>query len=189
MNITKCVRNDIVFVAPKARLSVETVADYTTVLDRLLEAGSTKIVLDLGDVPSIDGGGLGGLVQSYLAVKRRKGRIVLIRVGTRNKTVLVITKLVTVFEIYENEEEAERSFLPGGGGGVMRASVRLASPRAPTLRRSVLHRAAGGRAQPGLTSVVEPRGECDPASNTPVTAPRTSLTKSVVEGTREWLKS
>jgi len=61
-------------------------------------------------VPYIDSGGLGQIVASYGSVKRAGGTVKLLNVNSRNHDLLSITRLVTLFETFDSEAEAVRSF-------------------------------------------------------------------------------
>jgi anti-sigma B factor antagonist len=71
---------------------------------------SSQIVLDLGDVTYIDSGGLGTLVALYASARKIGGDIRLARVGRRANEVLQMTKLVTLFEVFDKTENAIASF-------------------------------------------------------------------------------
>jgi steroid delta-isomerase-like uncharacterized protein len=71
---------------------------------------SRHIVLDLGEVTHIDSGGLGTLVGLYVSARRFGGNIKLAKVGGHANEVLQITKLVTVFEVFDKTEDAVASF-------------------------------------------------------------------------------
>jgi anti-sigma B factor antagonist len=73
---------------------------------------SSQIVLDLGDVTYIDSGGLGTLVALYASARKTGGDIRLARVGVgrRANEVLQMTKLVTLFEVFDKTENAIASF-------------------------------------------------------------------------------
>jgi anti-sigma B factor antagonist len=77
---------------------------------RLVEGGKTKILLNLGEVPYVDSAGLGEIVRCYTTVKTKGGHLKLINLTKKIKDLLSITKLLTVFETYESEEEAIKSF-------------------------------------------------------------------------------
>ena len=79
---------------------------------------SHQIVLDLGDVTYIDSGGLGTLVGLYASARKIGGDIKLARVGRRAKEVLQITKLVTLFEVFDKAEDAVASFKKPAAGRV-----------------------------------------------------------------------
>ncbi|MGD0647695.1 MAG: STAS domain-containing protein [Acidobacteriaceae bacterium] len=77
---------------------------------KLLADGSKKIVLNLGDVNYIDSSGLGELVSAYTAVKNAGGELKLLNLTSKVRDLLVITKLVTVFDVKEDEASAVSSF-------------------------------------------------------------------------------
>jgi anti-sigma B factor antagonist len=72
--------------------------------------GRRKIVLNLADVPYIDSAGLGEIVRTYTTVSRQGGQMKLLNLTKRITDLLSITKLLTVFETYDNEADAVRSF-------------------------------------------------------------------------------
>ena len=76
----------------------------------LLQQGHNKLVLDLSHVSYVDSAGLGELVQAYATTKNRGGSLKLHGVGKRLRDLLVVTKLLTVFDTYESEAEALASF-------------------------------------------------------------------------------
>ena len=76
----------------------------------MVEAGHNKLLIDLTEVPYVDSAGLGELVRTYTAVNRSGGQLKLLGLAKRIKDVLALTKLLTVFEIFETEEEALDSF-------------------------------------------------------------------------------
>ena len=77
---------------------------------RLVDSGKTKILLNLADVPYVDSAGLGEIVRCYTTVSRKDGKLKLLNLTKRIHDLLSITKLLTVFETYENEEDAVKSF-------------------------------------------------------------------------------
>jgi anti-sigma B factor antagonist len=76
----------------------------------LLQQGQRKLVLDLGNVSYVDSAGLGQLVQIHATAKSKGGSMRLVNVTKRLKDLLVVTKLVTVFDSYDSEAEALASF-------------------------------------------------------------------------------
>lgn len=76
----------------------------------LLQQGRTKIVLDLGNVSYVDSAGLGQLVQVYATTKKMGGAMKLLGLTKRLKDLLVLTKLLTVFESHDTEADAVASF-------------------------------------------------------------------------------
>ena len=79
-------------------------------VNSLISQQRTHIVLNLKNVPYIDSGGLGQLVASYGSVMKTGGAMKLLNVSSRNHDLLSITRLVTVFETFDSEAEAVRSF-------------------------------------------------------------------------------
>ncbi len=75
-----------------------------------LSAGSKKILLNLAEVNYIDSAGLGELVSAYTTVKNAGGDLKLLGLTKKVKDLLVITKLLTVFDVKETEKEAIASF-------------------------------------------------------------------------------
>ena len=79
-------------------------------INSLLSQVRANIVVNLEHVPYIDSGGLGQLVASYGSVMRGGGALKLLNVGSRNHDLLSITHLVRVFESFDSEADAVRSF-------------------------------------------------------------------------------
>jgi anti-sigma B factor antagonist len=78
-----------------------------------LLAQNSRIVLNLADITYIDSGGLGTLVALYTTARNAGGSIKLAQLTQRVGDLLQVTKLLTVFEVYETEEEAVQSFRKG----------------------------------------------------------------------------
>lgn len=76
----------------------------------LIAQGRRQIVFDFRGTPYIDSSGLGELVRSYTAVSRQRGRVVLARLSKRIEDLLAVTKLLTVWEVYDTVESAVQSF-------------------------------------------------------------------------------
>ncbi len=79
-------------------------------IDELIERSETKLLLNLANVPYMDSGGLGEIVRSYTTVKRASGDLKLLNVTKRISDLLMITKLITVFEVFEEEAAAVKSY-------------------------------------------------------------------------------
>ena len=76
----------------------------------LADQGKNKVLLNLGGVKYIDSSGIGELIANYTTVKRGGGQLKLLNLTDRVQNLLVITKLLTVFDAYDNEAEALKSF-------------------------------------------------------------------------------
>ncbi|MCY3843886.1 MAG: STAS domain-containing protein [Acidobacteria bacterium] len=79
-------------------------------INSLVQQGHTKLILNLAEVPYIDSGGLGQVVRTYTTVKQHNGSLKLMNVTKRIEDLLAITKLLTVFDVFETEQEALQSF-------------------------------------------------------------------------------
>ena len=79
-------------------------------VNSLVNQGHKKIVLNLADVPYIDSAGLGEIVRTYTTVSRQGGSLKLLNLTKRITDLLSITKLLTVFDTYDSENEAVQSF-------------------------------------------------------------------------------
>lgn len=108
---------------------VERTVNYVTVLDlkgkmtlgegdellkdkinSLLAAGKKKLLLNLEGVPYIDSAGLGEVVRTYTTVSRQGGSLKLLNLTKRIEDLLSITKLLTVFDTFDSEAEAVKSY-------------------------------------------------------------------------------
>ena len=79
-------------------------------VNSLVNQGHKKIVLNLAEVPYIDSAGLGEIVRTYTTVSRQGGSLKLLNLTKRITDLLSITKLLTVFETFDSENDAVRSF-------------------------------------------------------------------------------
>ena len=77
---------------------------------RLVEEGKKKILLNLGDVSYVDSSGIGELVSSYTTIQREGGQLKLLNLSQTIRDLMTITKLYTVFDVYEDETSALNSF-------------------------------------------------------------------------------
>lgn len=108
---------------------VERVADGITILDltgrlvldegdvtfrdrivALAAAGRRRLIVNLKDVTYIDSAGVGVMVAQMLKVRRAGGDMKLLNLTARSSRVMTITKLLTVFEAFDDEQEAIQSF-------------------------------------------------------------------------------
>jgi len=79
-------------------------------INSLLSQGKKKLILNLEGVPYIDSAGLGEIVRTYTTVSRQGGSLKLLNLTKRIEDLLSITKLLTVFETFDTEPEAIKSF-------------------------------------------------------------------------------
>ena len=79
-------------------------------LHSLLHQGKKNLLLNLAQVSYVDSAGLGALVAAYTTVTREGGNLRLVGITRKLQDLLSITKLLTVFETFDTEDEAMRSF-------------------------------------------------------------------------------
>ena len=77
---------------------------------RLLGEGKKKILLNFSGVGFVDSSGIGELVSGFTAVNREGGQLKLLNLTQRIQHLLVITKLLTVFDTFDNEHDALNSY-------------------------------------------------------------------------------
>jgi anti-sigma B factor antagonist len=77
---------------------------------RLIEAGQTQVLLNLARVANVDSSGLGELIAGHVALNKSGGQVKLLHLTKRVSELMTITKLLTVFETFENESAALESF-------------------------------------------------------------------------------
>jgi anti-sigma B factor antagonist len=88
----------------------EATAKFRHTINDLLVNGGKKIVLNLTDVNYIDSSGIGELVRTYTTVTKEGKELKLLNLTKKIRELLVITKLLTVFQVFENEQAAVASF-------------------------------------------------------------------------------
>jgi anti-sigma B factor antagonist len=77
---------------------------------KLADAGKNRVLLNLAGVKYMDSSGVGELIANYTTISRQGGQLKLLNLTDRIQNLLVITKLLTVFDSYDNEAEALKSF-------------------------------------------------------------------------------
>lgn len=79
-------------------------------INSLILQNKKRILLNLADVPYIDSAGLGEIVRTYTTVSRQGGQLKLVNLTKRITDLLMITKLLTVFETFDVEQDAIKSY-------------------------------------------------------------------------------
>ena len=110
MKIAEYVGNDIVIIEPYGRLTIETSQAFRRAIANRIERGWNRLILDFQNIDFLDSAGLGALADAYTWANARGIRLALVHVSGRNRSLLALTKLLTVFDVYETTLEAERSF-------------------------------------------------------------------------------
>lgn len=80
------------------------------VIMKSVEEGHKNVLLDMGGVTTLDSSGIGELVGSYTTVTNRGGKLKLLHLPSKISDLLQVTQLITVFEVYEDEQKAIESF-------------------------------------------------------------------------------
>jgi anti-sigma B factor antagonist len=93
----------------KITLGEGTMAVRNTVRD-ILKNNGKKIILNLAEVNYIDSSGIGELVSTYSTVANNGGQLKLLNLTKKIQELLAITKLLTVFQVFDNEQTALASF-------------------------------------------------------------------------------
>jgi anti-sigma B factor antagonist len=112
MQIEERIVGDVVIVRAHGEITLNAGSDVLLrdKIRSLLQQGHQRIVLDLGEVSYMDSAGLGQIVQVYATTRRAGGALKLLNLTKRLHDLLVVTKLLTVFESYDSEADAIASF-------------------------------------------------------------------------------
>ena len=111
LNISERQAGDVTVLDMSGKITIgEGSVALRTAVRRLLEEGKKRILLNLGGVSYIDSSGIGELVSSYTAINKEVGQLKLLNLTQKIRDLLTITKLLTVFDVYESEAEALNSF-------------------------------------------------------------------------------
>lgn len=111
MKVREIKREDVVILELSGRLTEG--ADTQALSDQInemIDGGLNKLVFDLSKVHWIDSSGLGLLIRGYTRMQKNGGELKLAKVTRSVNSLLQMTKLTTVFGIYESIEEAVSSF-------------------------------------------------------------------------------
>ena len=88
----------------------EDTEQFRSQVRELIQSGSKKILLNMGEVGYIDSSGVGELVRTYASITNQGGQLKLLNLTKRLHDLLTVTKLLTVFEAHDNEQRAVQSF-------------------------------------------------------------------------------
>jgi anti-sigma B factor antagonist len=111
LNLTERQAGDVTILDMSGKVTLgEGSVALRTAVRRLLGDGKKKILLNLGSVGYIDSSGIGELVSSFTAVNKENGTLKLLNLTQKIQDLLAITKLLTVFDVYDSESDALSSF-------------------------------------------------------------------------------
>lgn len=107
MTIQERIVSDVAIVRISGRVTLtEGTPEVDDVLQRLVQQGHVRIVLDLEEVPYIDSTALGSLLRTHATVSRRGGAMKLLKVKGHVRELLELTRLLNVFEAFDSEADA-----------------------------------------------------------------------------------
>ena len=112
MTIAERREGNTTVLAPSGKIVLDNNGTLKGKVATLLADGNKQIIIDLAGVTMIDSSGLGELVSCHTAASREKGGVKLVNLGKRTTDLLVMTKLIMVFNVYDSEQEALASFAP-----------------------------------------------------------------------------
>jgi len=111
LNINERQAGDVTVLDMSGKITIgEGSVALRTAIRRLLEEGRKRILLNLSGVSYVDSSGIGELVSSYTAINKEGGQLKLLNLTQKIQDLLTITKLLTVFDVYDNETEALNSY-------------------------------------------------------------------------------
>ena len=111
LNIRERQAGDVTVLDMDGRITIgEGSVALRSAIRRLLEEGKHKILLNLAGVGYIDSSGIGELVSSYTTINKDGGQLKLLSLTQKLQDLLTITKLLTVFDVYDTEAEALSSY-------------------------------------------------------------------------------
>ena len=112
LEISEREREGITILDIKGRLTVGQASVLRDTINGLMGAGKTRIIGNLQHVEYIDSTGLGTLVICFTSLQKGGGGFKLLNLNKRNLELLLLTKLSTVFELFNDEQDAINSFFP-----------------------------------------------------------------------------
>jgi anti-sigma B factor antagonist len=104
-------RDGVTILDPRGKITIGSGdLDLRNAVQDALNSGARNILINMRDVSTIDSSGVGELVSGYTTATNRGVRLKLTNLPAKINEVLTITQLITVFDVYDNEDEAVRSF-------------------------------------------------------------------------------
>ena len=111
LNISERQAGDVTILDMEGKVTIgEGSVALRSAIRNLLGEGKKKILLNLAGVGYVDSSGIGELVSSFTAVNKESGQLKLLNLTQKIQDLLAITKLLTVFDVFENEGEALSSY-------------------------------------------------------------------------------
>ncbi len=102
--------NDITLIILRGEIGTETVNQFKDKIDQIVNDGKTKLIMDFQEVNYLNSMGLGVVAATLKKVKKGKGDLKLINLSPAVQELFELTRLTKVFEIFDSEESAVKSF-------------------------------------------------------------------------------
>jgi anti-sigma B factor antagonist len=114
LEISRREREGIVILDLKGRITMgDEVSIFRAAFEKIAETPGARLVLNMQGVDYVDSTGLGALVMCATRLRRTDGVAKLVNVNRRNIELMVMTKIDTIFEVFDDENDAVNSFFPG----------------------------------------------------------------------------
>jgi anti-sigma B factor antagonist len=111
MKIEKRKKGDVVILDLKGKILIGEGTDVLRdSINETISEQETKVLLNFAEVPYLDSTGLGEVVRSYTSIKKAGGVVKIVNLTNKVRDLLSVTKLITVFDTFENEDKAIESF-------------------------------------------------------------------------------
>jgi anti-sigma B factor antagonist len=111
MKIEKRKKGDVVILDLKGKILIgEGIDVLRDSINETISEQETKVLLNFAEVPYLDSTGLGEVVRSYTSIKKAGGVVKIVNLTNKVRDLLSVTKLITVFDTFENEDKAIESF-------------------------------------------------------------------------------
>ncbi len=111
MKIEKRKKGDVLILDLEGKILIgEGIDELRGAINNAIKEKETKLLLNFASVPYLDSTGLGEVVRSYTSVKKEGGVVKIVNLTNKVRDLLSVTKLITVFDTFEDEEKAIESF-------------------------------------------------------------------------------
>jgi anti-anti-sigma factor len=111
MNVNVRQRGDVTILDLKGKITIGAGdIQLRNAVQEAMNSGTNKILIDMKDVSTIDSSGIGELVSAYTTATNRGTKLKLANLPSKVSDILTITQLITVFDVYDNEADAIKSF-------------------------------------------------------------------------------
>jgi len=111
MKIEKRKKGSVTILDLKGKILIgEGIDELRQAINGAIQQKETQLLLNFAEVPYLDSTGLGEVVRSYTTLKKEGGAVKIVNLSSKVRDLMSITKLITVFETFDNIDEAVKSF-------------------------------------------------------------------------------